>query len=226
MKPHILRWDPEPGRRLLVVSDIHGNVPYFEGVLRKVGFSDRDELIIDGDFLEKGQESLRMLRILMELARRGNTHVLLGNCDDWYDLFRPEWDDTNDEKVLQYVLWRKSGLLWDMCNAAGIDPFDMGDFTAVKHRLLRAFPNLMCDISAGSGHNALTRDPDYTYRFLREFHERIVYGTDIRQPSDRHGRFIGTGAFLDEAYAAGVIGRTQYENIARNNALRLLEGRI
>ena len=59
MKPHILRWDPEPGRRLLVVSDIHGNVPYFEGVLRKVGFSDRDELIIDGDFLEKGQESLR-----------------------------------------------------------------------------------------------------------------------------------------------------------------------
>ena len=81
MKPHILRCDPEPGRRLLVVSDIHGNVPYFEGVLRKVGFSDRDELIIDGDFLEKGQESLRMLRILMELARRGNTHVLLGNCD-------------------------------------------------------------------------------------------------------------------------------------------------
>ena len=139
-KPNILRWNPEPGRRLLVVSDIHGNVPYFEGVLRKAGFSDRDELIIDGDFLEKGTESLRMLRILMELARRGNTHVLLGNCDDWYDLFRPEWDDKNDEKVLQYVLWRKSGLLWDMCNAAGIDPFDMGDFTAVKHRLLRAFP--------------------------------------------------------------------------------------
>ena len=93
-------------------------------------------------------------------------------------------------------------------------------------RLLRAFPNLMCDISAGSGHNALTRDPDYTYRFFREFHERIVYGTDIRQPSDRHARFAGTSAFLDGAYAAGVIGRTQYENIARNNALRLLEGRI
>ncbi len=83
----------------------------------------------------------------------------------------------------------------------------------------------MCDISAGSGHNALTRDPDYTYRFLREFHERIVYGTDIRQPSDRHGRFIGTSAFLDEALRAGVIDRTQYENIVRGNALRLLEGK-
>ena len=56
-KPRIEAYAPPPGRRLLVISDIHGNVPYFEGVLRKAGFSDRDELIIDGDFLEKGAES-------------------------------------------------------------------------------------------------------------------------------------------------------------------------
>ncbi len=139
-KAVIQSWDPKPGKRILVISDIHGNVPYFEGVLRKAGFSDRDELVIDGDFLEKGEESLRMLRILMELSRRGNTHVLLGNCDDWYELFRPAWRDEDDEKVMQYVLWRKSGLLWDMCNAAGLDPFEMGDFTAAKQQLLRAFP--------------------------------------------------------------------------------------
>ncbi len=138
--PNIQWFDPEPGRRLLVVSDIHGNVPYFEGVLRKVGFSDRDELIVAGDFLEKGRESLRMLRILMELSRQGNTHVLCGNCDDWYDIFRPDWDPKGDEKVLQYMLWRKGGLLWDMCSAAGLDPFELEDFTAAKSLLLRAFP--------------------------------------------------------------------------------------
>ena len=138
--PRIQRWSPEPGKRLLVVSDIHGNVPYFEGVLRKARFCDRDELIVDGDFLEKGPESLRMLRILMELSRRGNTRVLCGNCDDWYDIYRPDWDDKDDEKVLQYILWRKCGLLWDMCNAAGLDPFEMGDFTAAKATLLKAFP--------------------------------------------------------------------------------------
>ena len=138
--PRIAQLAPEPGRRLLVISDIHGNVPYFEGLLRKVGFSARDELIIDGDFLEKGRESLRMLRILMELSRQGNTHALLGNCDDWYDIFLPDWQPKNDDNVLQYMLWRKSGLLWDMCNAAGIDPFEMGDFSAAKLELLRAFP--------------------------------------------------------------------------------------
>ena len=138
--PRIEHWTPEPGKRLLVVSDIHGNVPYFEGVLRRARFSERDELIVDGDFLEKGSESLRMLRILMELSRRGNTRVITGNCDDWYDIYLPDWDEKNDEKVLQYILWRKKGLLWDMCNAAGLDPFEMGDFTAAKATLLRAFP--------------------------------------------------------------------------------------
>ena len=138
--PRIRAYRPEPGRRLLVVSDIHGNVPYFEGVLRRAGFSARDELIVDGDFLEKGPESLRMLRILMELSRQGNTHVLCGNCDDWYDIFLPDWDPKGDEQVLQYLLWRKSGLLWDMCNAAGLDPFELEDFSAAKQQLLRAFP--------------------------------------------------------------------------------------
>lgn len=62
-KARIERLALPAGRRILVVSDIHGNVPYLEGVLRRAGFSERDELIIDGDFLEKGDESLRTLRI-------------------------------------------------------------------------------------------------------------------------------------------------------------------
>ena len=136
----IQHYTPPPDRRLLVISDIHGNVPYLEGVLRRAGFSDRDELIIDGDFLEKGEESLRTLRILMELVKQGNTHVLLGNCDDWAELFSPAWDDRWDEKVLRYILWRKRGLLWDMCNAAGIDPFEMENFTETKVLLRRRFP--------------------------------------------------------------------------------------
>ncbi|MBR5093662.1 MAG: metallophosphoesterase [Oscillospiraceae bacterium] len=139
-RPKILRWEPPAGRRILVISDIHGNVGYLEGVLRKARFSDRDELIVDGDFLEKGPESLRALRILMALSRRGNVHAVLGNCDDWYDIYLPDWSPRGDEQVLRYMLWRKSGLLWDMCNAAGIDPFEMEDLSQAKQQLLRAFP--------------------------------------------------------------------------------------
>ena len=38
----VLRPEIPKGRRVLVLSDIHGNIPYFEGALRLAGFSDED----------------------------------------------------------------------------------------------------------------------------------------------------------------------------------------
>lgn len=73
-------------RRIIVVSDIHANIPYFQGILDKISFCDDDILIINGDFLEKGDQSLAMLRLVMEMAERGNTHVIRGNCDGWHEL--------------------------------------------------------------------------------------------------------------------------------------------
>ena len=44
--------------------------------------------------------------------------------------------------------------------------------------LLDTYPNLYCDISAGSGHNALSRDPDFSRRFILAYQDRILYGRD------------------------------------------------
>ena len=44
--------------------------------------------------------------------------------------------------------------------------------------LLHAYPNLYGDISAGSGCNSLTRDPEFAKEFLIEFQDRILYGRD------------------------------------------------
>lgn len=127
-----------PGRRILVVSDIHGNLPYLRGLLEKAAFGADDELIVAGDFLEKGPESLNTLHFLMELTKRGNCHLLLGNCDSWNDVFFfPEEDD---ERVLRYIVTKKRGLLWEMCVAADIDPTEIESFAAVKLELRRRFP--------------------------------------------------------------------------------------
>ena len=45
-------------------------------------------------------------------------------------------------------------------------------------KMLEAYPNLYCDISAGSGCLALSRDPDYTYRLMTRFPDRFVYARD------------------------------------------------
>ncbi|MFH0964399.1 MAG: amidohydrolase family protein [Planctomycetota bacterium] len=45
--------------------------------------------------------------------------------------------------------------------------------------LLRAYPNLYGDLSAGSGYNAISRDPDFACGFLEEFQDRLLFGTDV-----------------------------------------------
>lgn len=45
-------------------------------------------------------------------------------------------------------------------------------------RLFRQYPNLNGDLSAGSGFNALTRDPAFTYQFVDEFQDRLLLGLD------------------------------------------------
>ena len=128
------------GRRILVISDIHGNLPWFEALLAQVGFSDRDELILDGDLLEKGPQSLALLHRAMRLGAAGNCHAVCGNCDDWYNIFRAGCTPEDDAYFLRYIRWRRSGLLWDMCRELGLDPMALTDFTAVKPLLLEAYP--------------------------------------------------------------------------------------
>ena len=49
-------------------------------------------------------------------------------------------------------------------------------------QLMRKYPNLYGDLSAGSGCNALTRDRQHAVKFLNEFSDRLFFGTDICAP--------------------------------------------
>ena len=56
-------------RRVIAVSDIHGNLPFFQALMDQIRLSPEDILVLVGDMLEKGQDSLALLRHLMELPR-------------------------------------------------------------------------------------------------------------------------------------------------------------
>ncbi len=45
-------------------------------------------------------------------------------------------------------------------------------------KYLDQYPNLHCDLSAGSGYTALTRDPSFTYDFLIKYQDRLLFGRD------------------------------------------------
>ena len=83
--------------------------------------------------------------------------------------------------------------------------------------LMRCYPNLYCDLSADSGFTAISRDPDFSARFIDEFGERIMFGTDIVRP----GQTSKLSAWLDEAHAAGLMSDENYANICRENAIKI-----
>ncbi|MDD3927640.1 MAG: amidohydrolase family protein [bacterium] len=77
--------------------------------------------------------------------------------------------------------------------------------------MLRRYPNLYCDISAGSGCNALKRDPEFAVEFLTEFQDRILYARDYFD--NAHQEFLNSlGLTVD------VLGK-----IYSGNAGRLLK---
>jgi len=87
-------------------------------------------------------------------------------------------------------------------------------------RLLRSYPNLYADISAGSGLNAIKRDRDFGIRFLNEFQDRILFGTDVCF-ADPQGD-IPTLQYLRELQSDGAISREVFDKITGTNALKVL----
>ncbi|HEX3000252.1 MAG TPA: amidohydrolase family protein [Armatimonadota bacterium] len=89
----------------------------------------------------------------------------------------------------------------------------------VVPRLLRRYPNLYGDLSAGSGCNALRRDPEYAARFLEEFQDRLLFGTDICAP-DTPTPLVDLLLMLRDT---GKISETVFTKVARDNARNLLQ---
>jgi predicted TIM-barrel fold metal-dependent hydrolase len=86
-------------------------------------------------------------------------------------------------------------------------------------RLLSTYPNLYADLSAGSAFNAITRDPKFGYRFLEEFADKLLFGTDVC----RFNQDIPIIPYLKSALAEGLISKAAYDKITIKNPERVLK---
>lgn len=96
--------DIESGKRILVTSDIHGYLSFFKKVLEKACFCDNDILFIVGDIIEKGPESLKTLRYIMELYKKGNVVPVIGNVDAYRLKLIYNLSEENVEGFYNYIL--------------------------------------------------------------------------------------------------------------------------
>lgn len=55
-------------------------------------------------------------------------------------------------------------------------------------RLLTEYPNMYADLAAGSGLNAITRDPEFGRKFLINYSNKLLFGTDTFGSSDESSK--------------------------------------
>jgi len=70
------------------------------------------------------------------------------------------------------------------CDPAVLYPKGKVTPGGLTDRLLRDYPNMYADLSAGSGLNALTRDEEFTRDFMVRHQDKLVFGSDC---NDRTG---------------------------------------
>ncbi len=87
-------------------------------------------------------------------------------------------------------------------------------------KLMREYGNLYCDLSAGSGSNAMMRDPEFAAKFMEEFADRIYYGGDVC--SVTYTFQYTFDEFLTKMLNDKMLSRENYEKIVRKNAEKLL----
>lgn len=81
---------------------------------------------------------------------------------------------------------------------------------AAEH-LLSTYPNAYADLSAGSGYNAMTRDPEFGRRFLDAYQDKLLYGTDVcrRGPIPPMAELLRGSGLSDAAYTKIVRGNAE-----------------
>ena len=116
------------------------------------------------------------------------------------------------------VFWAEIGTLQPGDDRAG---YPAGPIQAEGRviELMRRYPNLHGDLSAGSGHNAVSRDEAFGCQFLEEFQDRLYFGTDITSPETDTPLVDYLIRLRDEEK----ISPDCFDKIARTNAVRLLK---
>lgn len=114
-------------KRILVTSDIHGHLTLLKKLLEKAGFSRDYILVIAGDLVEKGPESLRTLRYVMNLREEygeDKVIVLPGNVDLWRIQMLEDLDGESSEAFYRYLErmrdWKGTSLYDEVALELGI----------------------------------------------------------------------------------------------------------
>ncbi len=86
---------------IYVMSDLHGGYDKYLAMLKKINFSDDDELYILGDVVDRGSKPVE---ILQDMSMRPNVFPIMGNHDKMaIDVLEWLLDEINEETLYKHI---------------------------------------------------------------------------------------------------------------------------
>lgn len=140
-----------PGQRILVISDIHGHFNRLVQLLRKLEYGGDDILVIVGDLIDKGPESLRVVQYVMELCKRYPVYVSMGNVDLSRVLMLLDGTSEAGEEFAGFVKW--VGEYW----GCGL------------------FLDMLSELGSGVSQVTAENAPEYMKRIREQFQEELEF---------------------------------------------------
>lgn len=123
------------GVRVIVISDIHGELNLLKELLHKVNFKDDDYLIINGDLCEKGNDSIGVVNYVMDLVvSKPNVYVVEGNCEVVVEALVNE-----NPALINYLCTRKNTIFNEWLGQLNITVNEESDICEVKNILMSHF---------------------------------------------------------------------------------------
>lgn len=118
-----------------IISDIHGYYDLFLKLLEKINFSKEDELICCGDLIDKGPNSIKLMRYVKE---QSNIHCILGNHEysvlkAYYSMLQNSIVDFDNVLQRLQAYFPDGKLDWDLVDWLETLPtyIERGDFICV-----------------------------------------------------------------------------------------------
>lgn len=100
------------------ISDIHGEYELFVRLMDKIAFSTVDKLYVCGDIIDKGNEPVKLMKLLFSMP---NVHCIIGNHEHLFlryysELMKQEQGDNYDgvlKKLQEYIPGDGALLDWE-----------------------------------------------------------------------------------------------------------------
>ena len=115
------------------------------------------------------------------------------------------------------VFWSEIGQLESQEDRVRYPKYPVNE-EGVVPKMMRRYENLYGDLSAMSGYNALARDLRYAEKFLNEFQDKLLFGTDICKPDQE----VAQVKLLKDFLIEGKINHQCFDKIAKKNSLKML----